>query len=277
MSTEYSFFGIDIESSASTESQHICWKSKYNQLLNEYNELLCCFHCHVKNMTSTMKEEESDSDDEETEKKPSVIELLKQKNHHLVKTIMDLQREIKYKVPMNPHLHPINDLSMNKPRVLHIYSHPDFLHKHHRHPHPYPYPYPYPHPHPYHHRDISMNIPHHIYPHPIPIPHHPANKDAPIMPQHAHIPPPVIPHPVPPVPSSVKPLTKDILNYPYPYGYGYPYGGYPYSYLYGYGYPYSSYYPYYRDLPYHDHHKDVNQPGVKKPRPPLHPVLHPIQ
>jgi len=265
MSTEYNFFGLDAEGSDSSDSQKICWKTKYCQLLHEYEELLCCFHCHVQNMNSTMKEEE----EAEEEEKPSIIELLKQKNRHLVNTIMGLQREIKYKVPMGPPLHPVHDMSLNAPRVLHIYSHPAYLHKHHR-PHPHPHPHPHPYPYPYHHRDISMNMPHHIYPHPIPIPHHP--KPRPIMPQNAHIPPPIITHPT--KPTTIKPLSKDILPYLYPYG------GYPYGYPYGYDYPYySSYYPYYRGL----EDRDVDLPtahppgGVKKPRPPPHPPLHPVQ
>lgn len=275
MSTEYSFFGLDYEESVSSDSQKICWKTKYCQLLHEYEELLCCFHCHVQNMNSTMKEDEAD----EVEN-PSIINILKQKNLHLVNTIMGLQREIKYKVPMGPPLHPVHDMSLNAPRFLHIYSHPAYAHKYHPHRPHHPHPYPKPYPHPYHHRDISMNIPHHIYPHPIPIPHHPTTR--PIMPQNAHIPPPIIKHPhpsTPPLPegkNEIKPLNKDILNYPYLYPYGgYPYGGYPY----GYGYPYySSYYPYYRGL----EDREVDLPtahppgGVKKPRPPPHPPLHPV-
>ena len=280
MSTEYSFFGKAYAESDSSDSQHICWKTKYCQLLHEYEQLLCCFHCHVQNMNYTMKEEEES--DEEDEKKPSIIGILKKKNQHLVNTIMGLQREIKHKVPMGPPLYPVHDMSLNNtPRFLHIYSHPAYAHKYHPyrphrpHPQPYPHPYPQPYPHPYHHRDISMNIPHHVYPHPIPIPHHPTTR--PIMPQNAHIPPPIIKHPHPT--TEIKPLSKDILPYLYPYG-GYPYGGYPYNYPYGYGYPYySSYSPYYRGL--EDREVDlpsVHPPGgVTKPRPPpLHPVLHPV-
>jgi hypothetical protein len=272
MTTEYSFFAMDYEesvSSDSSDSQHICWKTKYCQLLNEYEQLLCCYHCHVHNMNSTISEEENP--------KTSIIDVLKQKNQQLVKTLMDLQRDIKYKIPLGPPLIPPHDMSLNTRHVVNIYTHPAYADKHHF------------------HRDVSMNIPHHIYPHPIP--YHPGSKESPIMPQNAHIPPPIIQHPHPST-SQIKPLTKNILNYPYRYPYlysGYPYFGYPYSrypYSYGYGYPYySSYYPYYKRFPHGHHYKhgnddnkyhnrDINPdvPPLHKPTPPpppLHPVLHP--
>jgi hypothetical protein len=285
MSSEYTFFGKayaesdSSDSSESSDSQKICWKTKYCQLLHEYEELLCCFHCHVQNMNATMKEEEEEQEEEEEEKKTSIIGILKKKNLHLVNTIMGLQRDIKYKVPMGPPLHPVNDMSSNVPRVLNIYSHPSYAHKYYPHrprprphpkpyPHPYPYPYPYPYnpypyyphyyPHYYRHRDMSMNVP-----------HHPTSR--PIMPQNAHIPPPIIKHPSPspPPPTEIKQLSKDIL--PYLSG-SYPYGGYPYNYPYGYGYgyPYCSN-NYYRGL----EDRDIElPPPPPHPHPPLHPVLH---
>lgn len=207
------------------------WKTKYYKVLHKYYQLLN--HCGT-----YFNDGDDDDDDHMNNHNNDKVNLLTQKNNQLLKTIMSLQKEIKHKIPMGPPLHPV-DMSMNVPRVIHLYTHPEYYHKI--------------------HKDISMNnIPHHIYPHPIPIPHHPPLR--PVMPQHAHIPPPKPP---------VKPVNKDILDYPYYNGY-FNYG-YPYSYPYGYpyGYPYN-YYPYYRDI-------NTTEKPHNKPPPPIHPVLqHPI-
>lgn len=211
------------------------WKTKYFKLLHKYYALLN--HCGV---YFNYGDNDEDDNRKQNNNNNDLVSLLKNKNNHLTKTIAELDRIIKYKLPIGPPLHPVNDMSMNAPRyprVIQLYAHPDY-HKH---------------------RDVSMNpIPHHIYPHPIPIPTHPPMR--PVMPQHAHI-PPTKPNP---------PINKGIYD-GYPYYYGYPYYGNNYPYYYGCPY-YNSIFPYYRDIDDH-HHNNKHHRNIPNP-PPYHPVLH---
>lgn len=177
------------EYNKNNEKSCLYWKTKYYKMLHKYLRLL--------NQSGVHHLYNNDSDDDDEDDNDS---------HNSDDNNYGYPRVIKNKIPLGPPLipHPMppllppEDMSRNAPRVIHIYSHPLYIH-----------------------RDISMNTPHHIYPHPIPI-HH--SKPI-IMPQNAHIPPPNKPKETK---ETKETREKYFPEYPYYfpyYHYGNPYYG----------------------------------------------------